>query len=87
MLDRFSRRLIRLYWFALRRPGITVAVVLGAVLFAAAGLPRLKNVSAARDLFEDTSPEARQFDEVAKAFDVGNPVLVFVRPRSGRWDG
>jgi predicted RND superfamily exporter protein len=86
VLERISRALIAFYWFGLRRPGITVAVILGAVLFMAGGLSKLHSVSAARDLFEDNTEAARNFDTISNEFNIGNPVMVAVRPRSGHWN-
>ncbi|MBS1962531.1 MAG: hypothetical protein JST04_09965 [Bdellovibrionales bacterium] len=86
MLAFFARSIARFYWGSLRRPAWTVALVVALVGALAGGLPRLKSVIAARDLFDDSTASARNYDAVMKDFSNGNSILLLLRPIAGKWN-
>ena len=86
MVRAIEKLLVRFYWACLRRPIAVFAAVLLLAAVAAGGLPRLRNATSARDLFEDGTPSALRYDDVARQFTVGNPILLLIAPRAGAWD-
>ncbi len=84
-LTRFSRFLIRIYWSALRRPALTVTLLLGVTLSGMTGLTKLQTLISFRDLFEKRYSSVQAYDEVESLFAGGNSILLLARPRTGEW--